>query len=122
MGRASPDRAGARPYRVRSRITSLSRATRINSNGTRSRAIRRCRGEPRWNVPDGGLLRPLGGRNVLRVAREIDDLVRGVCRSPGVVDHVFDGADTAQGYSNEIVELDRRKIGDLEGVGIDDAR
>jgi len=61
-------------------------------------------------------------RNVLRVAQQIDDLVRGVCRCPSVVDHVFDGADTAQGYGNEIVELDRRNIGYLEGVGVDDAR
>ena len=64
----------------------------------------------------------MGGGNVLRVAQEIDDLVRGVCRSPGVVDHVLDGTDTAQGYGDEIVELDRRKIRHLEGVGIDDAR
>src|SRR5271166_4717124 len=55
-------------------------------------------------------------RNVLRVAQQINDLVRGVCRSPGVVDHVFDGADTAQGYGNEIVELDRREIGGELGV------
>ena len=41
---------------------------------------------------------------------------------PGVVDHVLDGADTAQGYGNQIVELDRRNIGNLESVGIDDAR
>jgi hypothetical protein len=77
---------------------------------------------PRWNVPDAGLLRPLGGRNVLLVAQEIDDLVRGVCRFPGVVDHMFDGANTAQGYGNQIVELERRNIGNLESVGIDDAR
>src|SRR5271165_5483610 len=132
MGRASPDRAGARPYRVRSRITSLSRATtRINSNGTRSRTIRRCRWRaslpsswdvrariaqervpsacdrgsrlfrvqrestrmrraparsgvaverPRWNVPDAVLLRPLGGRNVLRDTRVEDGHVRSKVR------------------------------------------
>jgi hypothetical protein len=77
---------------------------------------------PRWKVPDAGLLRPLGGGNVLLVAQEIDDLVRGVCRSPDVVDHVIDGADTAQGYGNQIVELDRGDIGYLESAGIDDAR
>ena len=48
------------------------------------------------------------GSRLLRVAQEIDDLVRGVCRSPGVVDYEFDGADTAQGYGDEIVELHRR--------------
>jgi hypothetical protein len=62
------------------------------------------------------------GSRLSRVAQEIDDLVRGVCRSSGVVDDVLDRADTAQGYGDEIVELDRRKIRHLEGVGIDDAR
>ena len=63
-----------------------------------------------------------GWRSVSRVAHEINDLVRAIGRPPGIIDDVFDGADSAQGDSEEIMELDSRGIGDLEGVGVDDAR
>jgi hypothetical protein len=35
---------------------------------------------------------------------------------------VLDGADTTQGYGNEVMELDTGGIRDLEGMGVDDAR
>src|SRR6266404_9998649 len=63
-----------------------------------------------------------GWRSVSRVAHEVNDLVRAIGRPPGIIDDVFDGADSAQGDSEEIMELDARGIGDLEGVGVDDAR
>ncbi len=57
-----------------------------------------------------------------RVAHEVNDLVRAIGRPSGVIDDMFNGADTAQGDGDEIVELDPRAIGDLEDVGVDDAR
>jgi len=53
-------------------------------------------------------------RTVSGVAHEVNDLVRAIGRPSGVIDDVFDGADTAQGDGNEIVELDPRAIGNLE--------
>src|SRR5260221_7606584 len=57
-----------------------------------------------------------------RVAHEGNDLVRALGRPSGVIDDMFNGADTAQGNVDEIVELDTRGIGNLEGVGGQDAR
>ena len=64
----------------------------------------------------------LGGSSASGEAHEVNDLVRFIGRCPGVVDNVFDGADTAQGNSDEIMELDPGGIGDLERMGVDDAR
>jgi hypothetical protein len=49
-----------------------------------------------------------GWRYLSRIAHKVDDLVRGIARSPGVIDNILDRADTAQGDSDKIVELDPR--------------
>ena len=53
-----------------------------------------------------------------RIANEVDNLVRGVGRSPGIIDNMLDRADTAQRNSNEVVELDPSGIGDFESMGV----
>jgi len=102
--------------RVASRDANVLKAMRI------ALLSRSGEGTTPLGCPGGAGRYGLGSCNVSRVAQEIDDLVRGVCRTAGAIDDVLDGADTAQGNGDEIVELNPRSIGDLEGIGSDDAR
>src|SRR5204862_1394450 len=57
----------------------------------------------------------------LRVADQVDDLVRRVGRAAVVVDDVVDGADTAERHDDEIVEPHTGRVRYLEGAFGDDA-
>ena len=86
-------------------------------------------------MADGAIVRLRGARPLewvrarfcLWLAQRVTDssrdrrLVRGVSRPSDAINDAFDGADTTQGNSDEIVELDSSGIGDLETIGVDDA-
>jgi hypothetical protein len=56
-------------------------------------------------------------RALSRVTEQITrDGRRALCRSAGVVDHVVDDADTPEGDGQQVVQLDTRRVRDLEAM------
>jgi hypothetical protein len=61
-------------------------------------------------------------RTLLRETCEIDELVGGISRTAGLVDNVLDGANTAEGDGQKILELHPGSKRDLKSMIIHDTR